>query len=144
MDDLFTIHKLNNPLLKITKIFKTPEELEEDNKRINNLKYLLNVKKSEKEMKEIVKKMETYTTTEIDIKTVNDSWKKTPKYIPENFDEIEQQLKYLRSRTNLFNGSVVSPPEIYKNNDNEFVNGRNRFANLRDLKCKKMFFQISN
>jgi hypothetical protein len=54
------------------------------------------------------------------------------------------KAKYLGSRRDLINLRVYKPPIIVINFDGqiEFENGRNRFANLRDLGVKFMPFIV--
>ena len=145
MNKLFTVTPIkNNKDLKIIKMAKTPSEIIKYNKNVKEHMYLLDIKKNKEEIKKIIKTMHQFNTVELNVKQVNDSWKKTTKYIPENFIDVNNQYKYLLSRKDLFNGDVVSVPEIFKNKDGnfEFYNGRHRFANLRDLGCDKCYFKV--
>jgi len=74
-----------------------------------------------------------------DINKINKLWKNDNQYISRNFNKINNQMKYLKSRENLFNLEVKEPPilSFLSNNTTiSFTNGRHRFANLRDLKAK--------
>jgi len=78
------------------------------------------------------------------INKINKSWKNSSLYISTNLFDIENKQKYIQSRKDLFNMKVDKPPFIYlnENNDIEFINGRHRFANLRDMNCIYMPFIV--
>lgn len=78
------------------------------------------------------------------IDKINNSWKKTALYISSNILEIENKDKYLKSKNDLLNMKVNKPPFINLTdyNDIEFIDGRNRFANLRDMNCINMPFIV--
>jgi hypothetical protein len=97
-----------------------------------------------------------YTKVILDTTKVDNSWKKSKLYLTnyENLPHLNDKAKYLGSRKNLFEGNVIEPPKININDEGnvEFENGRNRFANLRDLGvefipfivCKKELTEIKN
>ena len=89
------------------------------------------------------KEFETIITT-CNINKINNSWKKSLLYISSNILEIENKYKYFKSKDDLFNMKVDKPPFINLTDCNniEFIDGRNRFANLRDLNCLYMPFII--
>ncbi len=69
---------------------------------------------------------------------INQMWKQSDPllYISENFEEIANKQKYLQSRRNLLNYIVDIPPIVGVHEKEQtlgFSNGRNRFANLRDM-----------
>lgn len=72
------------------------------------------------------------------INKINNSWKKSSLYISSNILEIENKNKYFQSKNDLFNMKVEKPSfiELIDNNDVVFIDGRNRFANLRDMNCE--------
>ena len=78
------------------------------------------------------------------IDKINNSWKKSSLYISSNTLEVENKDKYLKSKHDLLNMKVNKPPFIYLTdcNDIEFIDGRNRFANLRDMNCVYMPFIV--
>ena len=78
------------------------------------------------------------------INKINNSWKKSLLYITSNISELENKDKYIQSKKDLLSMKVEKPPFIYLTDDNniEFIDGRHRFANLRDMNCKKMPFII--
>ena len=99
-----------------------------------------------------------YKRMKVDIEKLNSFWKfdssQIPSlYIPTEFSGIisDQQKKYLNSRIDLFEGSkqVECPPEIEYYKDTlgrhrlSFVDGRNRFANLRDMGAKYIYVNVS-
>lgn len=77
---------------------------------------------------------------------IDNNWKHSTSYI-DNYNNLlysNDKAKYLGSRMDLINLRVVEPPTITLNCDGqiEFENGRNRFANLRDLGVKIMPFIV--
>lgn len=89
------------------------------------------------------KEFETIIIT-CNIDKINNSWKKSPLFISSNILEIENKEKYFQSKIDLFNMKVKKPPfiQLMDNNEIEFIDGRNRFANLRDVKCLYMPFIV--
>jgi hypothetical protein len=87
-----------------------------------------------------------YTKVILDTTKVNNNWKKSKFHLTnyENLPYLNDKAKYLGSRKNLIDGNVIEPPTIKINNEGniEFENGRNRFANLRDLGVKFIPFII--
>lgn len=83
------------------------------------------------------KEFETIIIT-CNINKINNSWKKSSLYISSNILEIENKNKYIQSKNDLLNMKVEKPPfiELIDNNDVVFIDGRNRFANLRDMNCE--------
>lgn len=81
----------------------------------------------------------------LNVEKINSSWLKSDNYI-NNFNLILNEnvkAKYIQSRIDMINCVVKKPPYIYMLNENiEFENGRNRFANLRDLGVKFMPFIV--
>ena len=82
----------------------------------------------------------------LDLLKVNDRWINSDNYVC-NFNNIKymnDRAKFIGSRKDLINLKVEAPPEIILGDKNniEFVNGRNRFANLRDLGVSHMPFII--
>jgi len=80
----------------------------------------------------------------IDIKQIDNSWKKTKDHIGK-FGTIKYysaKQKLLNSKRDLIELKVTTPPYIYldENGNIDFCNGRNRFSNLRDAGVKKMPF----
>jgi len=90
------------------------------------------------------KEFETIIIT-CNINKINNSWKKSSLYISSNILEIENKNKYIQSKNDLFNMKVEKPPfiELIDNNEIVFIDGRNRFANLRDMNCEYMPFIIN-
>jgi hypothetical protein len=84
------------------------------------------------------------TIISCNIDKINNSWKKSPLYISSNILEIENKEKYFQSKDDLFNMKVKKPPfiQLMDNDDIEFIDGRNRFANLRDMNCLYMPFIV--
>lgn len=78
------------------------------------------------------------------INKINNSWKKSLLYISTNFADIENKAKYNQSKKDLFNMKVNKPPfiNLTDNNDIEFIDGRHRFSNLRDMNCLYMPFIV--
>ena len=80
------------------------------------------------------------------VNEIDKLWKKTELYI-EPFSNIK---KYINSKKDIIEGKVDIPPMIAINDldDNDlkliFVNGRNRFANLRDAGVKNIPIIITN
>jgi hypothetical protein len=90
-----------------------------------------------------VKNNEEYEIIICDINKINKSWENSDLHISQNTSEIEEKIKYNKSRNDLFNMKVKVPPTIFLNDNNiEFDDGRNRFSNLRDINCQKMPFII--
>jgi hypothetical protein len=89
------------------------------------------------------KEFETIIIT-CNINKINNSWKKSSLYISSNILEIANKEKYFQSKDDLINLKVKKPPfiQLIDNNEIEFIDGRNRFANLRDVKCLYMPFII--
>ena len=89
------------------------------------------------------KEFETIIIT-CNIQKINNSWKNSSLYISSNILEIDNKEKYLQSKNYLFNMKVEKPPfiELIDNNEILFIDGRNRFANLRDMNCMYMPFII--
>jgi len=89
------------------------------------------------------KEFETIIIT-CNITKINNSWKKSSLYISSNASEIANKEKYFQSKDDLINLKVKKPPfiQLIDNNEIEFIDGRNRFANLRDIKCLYMPFIV--
>lgn len=89
-----------------------------------------------------------YTIVVLDTQKVNKSLEKTELYLScyNKLSSICDKAKYLSSRSNIIENIVYDPPKITINDDKniEFLNGRNRFANLRDLGEKYIPFVIHN
>lgn len=93
-----------------------------------------------------------------DVNKIDDLWKNSKQYIPRQFEQNKNQslqIKYLKSRNELFNLKVDIPPIIVIDKNIEFMNGSKHFANLRDLgrkcipvisyvDCAKDFYKIIN
>ena len=82
----------------------------------------------------------------IDVKKIDNSWKKTKDYIGK-FGTIKYSSakdKFLNSKRDIMELKVSIPPYIYLdvNGNIDFCNGRNRFANLRNAGIKEMPFII--
>ena len=78
----------------------------------------------------------------IDIKKIENSWKKTKDYIGK-FDTIQYysaKQKLLNSKKDIMELKVSVPPYIYldEKGNIDFCNGRNRFANLRNANVREM------
>lgn len=137
---------LNNDYLQINNI-DLPEDINKINKFKNEILY---IQLSDDDINSFLNNMKKYKThhveetiIECDIKKINNAWKKTNYYIPENFNEIKNKMKYLNSRKDLIGNEITKPPEIYfENNYIMFYDGRNRFSNFRDLGCERMPFII--
>jgi hypothetical protein len=84
------------------------------------------------------------TIISCNIDKINNSWKKSSLYISSNILEIENKGKYFQSKDDLFNMKVKKPPfvQLMDNDEIGFIDGRNRFANLRDIKCLYMPFIV--
>lgn len=68
------------------------------------------------------------------IKNINESWKNDKCYLSENYENLKNKTKYLRSRIDIFENKISKPPEIGTLSGHVgFVNGRHRFSNFRDL-----------
>lgn len=86
----------------------------------------------------------------LNISKIDNSWKKSRLYISPVFSEIEQKDKYNNSKNDLLNMNVEKPPSIFINDMNrknkyiEFIDGRNRFSNLREMNCLYMPFIVYN
>lgn len=109
---------------------------------------------------ELIKIAEFMATTEVesgfsrikaDIEKVNRLWELNssqipPTYIPTEYTEIIDKRKYLNSRRDLLAKplKVNCPPKIeYNKGKVSFDDGRNRFANLRDMKAPYIYVDIS-
>jgi hypothetical protein len=95
------------------------------------------------EYKEIPKKCKLAI---INIKKIDNSWKKTKDYIGK-FETIKYSTakqKFLNSKKDIIELKVITPPYIYLdcNGNIDFCNGRNRFANLRNAGVIEMPFVI--
>jgi hypothetical protein len=79
-----------------------------------------------------------YMIVEYSINKIDEAWKDSTLYIPTNFDAIENKGKYQQSRIDLLMGIIKDPPKLCFDSRGgfDFVNGRHRFANLRDLGCQ--------
>jgi len=82
----------------------------------------------------------------INVKQINNSWKRTKDYIGK-FDTINyygSKQKLLNSKRDIIELKVFVPPYIFLdcNGNIDFCNGHNRFANLRDAGAKEMPFVI--
>lgn len=82
----------------------------------------------------------------LDVNKVNLDWVDHDNYNL-TFNDLKYDTlksKYLKSREDLLNDRVTSPPHITIIDDNNimFYNGRNRFANLRDCGALKLPFII--
>lgn len=87
-----------------------------------------------------------FTIVILNTHKVNNNWKKSKLYLS-NYSKlhtIHDKAKYLGSRSNIIKNIVYEPPEININDNKniEFINGRNRFANLRDLGEKYIPFIV--
>ena len=116
---------------------------------IKNNEYLLKEYVNTDELISVIKnyKCNNYEIIEeFNIQKINNNWKKSSSYI-DKYDNLlysHVKAKYLGSRRDLINLRVYKPPIIVINFDGqiEFENGRNRFANLRDLGVKFMPFIV--
>lgn len=135
-------------------ILESPVNYDQIDERIQKMSQYIPLKKSE-------------VVVMLPIKQLNKLWKhNTGYYISTNFSEIVDQRKYLNVRQRLLYNLPLEendrPPKIQIDNLNYdvnvvcFVDGRNRFSNLRDLgfdmipilitKCdlKKLYTMIEN
>jgi len=116
---------------------------------IKNNEYLLKEDVNSDELISVIKnyKCNNYEIIEeFNIQKINNNWKKSSSYI-DKYDNLlysHVKAKYLGSRRDLINLRVDKPPMIVINFDGQIVfeNGRNRFANLRDLGVKFMPFIV--
>ena len=78
---------------------------------------------------------EEYEYMELPISFIENRWKCSPYYITSNMENIKQKEKYIYSRRDLIRSQIYDPPilEIINQYEFDFINGRNRFANMRDL-----------
>jgi len=81
-------------------------------------------------------------TLPLNIKKLDKLWRETSSsdnYIHGVFDNILYPAKYVASNRDLHNNSVERPPEIgFYDDKASFVNGRHRFANIRDSGVRRM------
>lgn len=84
------------------------------------------------------------TLINLNIEKVEKSWKLSKNYLSDDFEKILIKNKYIHSRKNLINNQVLRAPQIFINNGQiEFLDGRHRFSNIRDLKLvQTMPFEV--
>jgi hypothetical protein len=117
-----------------------------DNFDINDLKFTdENVKKYYNLLN--VYKTEKYSKIICYIDKINNKWKKDVSRHIGTYDTIEDKLKYC-SRKDIIelNKNALLPPIAYYDINKDsivFINGRNRFANMRDMGAVKMPIWIS-
>lgn len=131
-----------------------------ENNTIENKVYLLDIKIN---IENIINKMKTYKYDKdnyeiiiLDMSKVDKSWSISKHYIPYfkdiKYNNVKRRFinmkKYLIDIDNnnilLEDLNNFSPPELYieKNKHIEFIGGRNRFSNLREMEVKCMPFLI--
>ena len=77
----------------------------------------------------------------VNLKKINDLWKKDENYLCDDYEKIINKNKYLWSRLDLIEENINEPPVIIYDEDKDlisFINGRHRFSNLRDLGCEEI------
>lgn len=136
----------NNSLINFYELYSMEEYMEED----ETLKYILDRKVELDELEEYKKKMNEYEPNKnekieiLNVEKINNLWKKDKNYyISEKYEEIIDKNRYLNSRIYLLNieEKIKEPQQIEYIEEEDlisFINGRNRFSNLRDLGCKEI------
>lgn len=112
---------------------------------------VLNIVLSDQELQKIISNMKhnpsndhsdvKYQIINADVSKLDNLWRHSfppDLYLSPIYDELRQPLKYYNSRCDLLNHKVVTSPIISYDYDDatlliNFVNGRHRFANIRDL-----------
>jgi hypothetical protein len=79
-----------------------------------------------------------YSKVKLDVGKVDEKWKYSSYYV----EREAKTKKYVNSRRDIWKGRVKEPPliEIDRYGIVEIVNGRHRFANLRDMGVREMYF----
>jgi hypothetical protein len=119
----------------------TEEDYEKELKRIMEMRGDKKEEDFYNRMKETTSKDRDYELLEnVDIKTFDILWSYSDFYLSRRFEEIKQKSKYINSRRDLMKMRIDQPPfiEVLPYGMVEILNGRNRFANMRDLKFKKI------
>ncbi len=77
-----------------------------------------------------------YCKIRVDMEKIDEKWKYSTYYVER---EVKTK-KYVNSRRDIWKGRVKEPPliEVGRYGSIEIVNGRHRFANLRDMGVKKV------
>jgi hypothetical protein len=77
-----------------------------------------------------------YCKIRVDVEKIDERWKYSTYYV----EKEAKTKKYVNSRRDIWKGRVKEPPliEVGRYGSIEIVNGRHRFANLRDMGVKKM------
>lgn len=115
----------------------------EDTKRLESEVFKLEF--TNEKINEILNLMKKPNTRILDVNSIDELWKNEETYLSRQYEELLRKGKYLQSRKNLYNLKVHSPPIIcLEENRVSFINGRHRFANLRDLGVEKMPFIIED
>lgn len=128
---------------------------------VNENKHWLNKQISQNILNKIIDKMQNYDMLEeneeiimLNVNKINDCWKKSKDYIDTNFENILNKKKYLQLRKYLIDfetnkQQILKPSNICFDEINEindiieFIDGRNRFSNYRDLGIKYLPFIIN-
>ncbi len=119
----------------------TEEDYEKEIKRIMEMRGDKKEKHFYNKMKETTSKNREYELVEnVDIRIFDILWSYSDSYLSRRFEEIKQKSKYINSRRDLMKMRIDQPPfiEVLPYGMVEILNGRNRFANMRDLGFKKI------
>lgn len=125
-------------------IMKTNHTKEDFDKEIERIKGMRGEKTENdfiERMKTITSKSSEYELVEnVDIDIFDKIWSFSNSYISKRFEEIHQKSKYINSRRDLMKMRIDQPPfiEVLPYGMVEILNGRNRYANMRDLQFKKI------
>ena len=117
--------------------YKTNISLEEYKDVLTKYTNRFNINEKEKYLKKMKTKkvLEGYEYMELPLSFIENRWIHSLYYISNNIENIKQKEKYIYSRRDLIQCEIHEPPmiEIINSFEIEIINGRNRFANMRDL-----------